>query len=75
MTRAEVAAMVEKEELHGIVAVFESPDELVDAAHKTYHAGYRKINAYTPIPCSQGACLAAVPDWPCSTTSTSLITH
>jgi len=42
--------MIEEDELHGLVAVFNNPTDLLNAARKTYGAGYRKIDAYTPIP-------------------------
>jgi hypothetical protein len=36
--------------LYGIMAEFEGPNELVAAARKTYEAGYRRINGYSPYP-------------------------
>ena len=36
--------------LYGIMAEFDSPTELVAAARKTYEAGYRRINGYSPFP-------------------------
>jgi hypothetical protein len=36
--------------LYGIMAEFEGPNELVSAAKKTYAAGYRRINGYSPYP-------------------------
>jgi hypothetical protein len=36
--------------LYGIMAEFEGPNELVHAARKTYEAGYRRINGYSPYP-------------------------
>ena len=36
--------------LYGIIAEFEGPGELVHAARKTYEAGYRRINGYSPYP-------------------------
>src|SRR5579862_4672715 len=36
--------------LYGLMAEFDSPSDLVAAAHKTHEAGYRKIDAYTPFP-------------------------
>lgn len=35
---------------YGIMAEFDNPTTLVEAAHRTYEAGYRKIDAYTPFP-------------------------
>lgn len=34
----------------GIVAEFDDPRVLIEAARKTYAAGYRKLDAYTPFP-------------------------
>lgn len=36
--------------LHGLIAEFEEPDDLMAAAHKAYEAGYRRMDAYTPFP-------------------------
>ena len=36
--------------IYGLMAEFDSPSDLVAAAHKTHEAGYRKIDAYTPFP-------------------------
>jgi len=36
--------------VYGLIAEFDTPQELVDAAHKTHKAGYRKIDAYSPFP-------------------------
>src|SRR5262249_2422828 len=36
--------------VYGLMAEFDSPQELLDAAHKTSHAGYKKIDAYSPFP-------------------------
>ncbi len=36
--------------LHGHVAAFDTPEELVAATQKAYAAGYRRMDAYTPIP-------------------------
>lgn len=35
---------------YGVVAAFKSPDELLAAAKKTNAAGYRSVDAYSPIP-------------------------
>jgi hypothetical protein len=35
---------------YGLMAEFDSAQELVDAAHKTHQAGYRKLDAYSPFP-------------------------
>jgi hypothetical protein len=36
--------------LYGLLAEFETPSSLVDAATKARLAGYRKMDAYSPIP-------------------------
>ena len=36
--------------IYGLVAEFESPDQLLDAAHRTRDAGYRSIDAFSPMP-------------------------
>jgi hypothetical protein len=36
--------------IYGLMAEFESPNDLVAAAHKAYAEGYRKMDAYTPFP-------------------------
>jgi len=35
---------------YGLMAEFDSAQELVAAAHKTHAAGYQKIDAYSPFP-------------------------
>ncbi len=36
--------------VYGLMAEFDTPQELLDAAHATRKAGYRKIDAYSPFP-------------------------
>ena len=36
--------------IYGMMAEFDSPTDLVAAAHKTHEAGYKKIDAYSPFP-------------------------
>ncbi|QQR74186.1 MAG: DUF3341 domain-containing protein [Holophagales bacterium] len=36
--------------LHGLLAEFDSPQRLIDAAHRVHSAGFVKIDAYTPFP-------------------------
>ncbi|MBI4749213.1 MAG: DUF3341 domain-containing protein [Acidobacteria bacterium] len=45
----------EKAALYGLLAEFNTPDELVNAAKKTYDAGYRQIDAYSPYPIEEAA--------------------
>jgi hypothetical protein len=35
---------------YGLMAEFDSAQQLVDAAHKAHKAGYQKLDAYTPFP-------------------------
>jgi hypothetical protein len=37
-------------QLYGLLAEFESPDELVEATRKAREAGYRRLDAHTPFP-------------------------
>ncbi len=39
-----------EEEVYGLMAEFDSPTAVVIAARRTYAAGYRRINAYSPFP-------------------------
>ena len=36
--------------LHGLMAQFETPEQVVSAAQRAYDAGYRKMDAYSPMP-------------------------
>jgi hypothetical protein len=42
--------METKPPLYGLMAEFENPTDVVEAARATYDAGYRRINAYSPYP-------------------------
>lgn len=42
--------MSEAARVHGVVAEFESPHELLEAAHAVRARGYTKLDAYTPFP-------------------------
>jgi hypothetical protein len=37
-------------ELHGLMAEFRAPADVVEAAHKVHAAGYRRVDAYSPYP-------------------------
>jgi len=41
---------MKRDPIYGVMAEFDSAQALVDAAHKTHQAGYRKIDAYSPFP-------------------------
>jgi hypothetical protein len=41
--------------LHGIVAEYATPDELLSACRKARAAGYRRMDAYTPYPIEEVA--------------------
>jgi hypothetical protein len=42
--------METKPPLYGLMAEFDNPTDLVEAARRTYDAGYRRINGYSPYP-------------------------
>jgi hypothetical protein len=39
-----------RKRIYGLVAEFESPDQLLNAAHRTREAGYRRVDAFSPMP-------------------------
>jgi hypothetical protein len=41
---------MKRERIYGIMAEFDSPTALVEAARLTHQAGYSKIDAYSPFP-------------------------
>jgi hypothetical protein len=41
--------------MYGLLAEFDKPEALVEAARATYDAGFRKIDAYTPYPLEEAA--------------------
>lgn len=41
---------MKKPRLYGLMAEFDSPEEILAAAERTAKKGYRKIDAYTPFP-------------------------
>jgi hypothetical protein len=36
--------------LYGLMAQFEQPEQVIEAAQRAYDAGYRKMDAYSPMP-------------------------
>ena len=45
-----VPARVVPPTIYGLMAEFKEPEDILAAAEKTYAAGYRKMDAYTPFP-------------------------
>lgn len=41
--------------IYGLVAEFETPTDLVNAAKAAYSAGYRKMDAYSPFPIEEAS--------------------
>jgi hypothetical protein len=41
---------VKRDPIYGIMAEFDTPTALLEAARRTYQAGYKKIDAYSPFP-------------------------
>jgi hypothetical protein len=48
--------------LYGLMAEFETPEKVLEAALRTHAAGYRRIDAFTPIPV-EGLAEAVGFDW------------
>jgi len=36
--------------IHGVLAEFETPEKLIEAAERAYEEGYRRMDAYAPMP-------------------------
>jgi hypothetical protein len=41
---------MKRDAIYGMMAEFDTPTALIEAARRTYQAGYRKIDAYSPFP-------------------------
>ena len=41
---------MKRDPIYGLMAEFDTPQHLIDAARQTHQAGYRKIDAYSPFP-------------------------
>ncbi len=41
---------MDKTSLYGLIAVFKDPESLLAATRRAHEAGYRKMDAYTPVP-------------------------
>lgn len=41
---------MKRDPIYGMMAEFDSPTALIDAARRTHAAGYRKMDAYSPFP-------------------------
>jgi Protein of unknown function (DUF3341) len=48
--------------IYGLMAEFETPEQVLAAAHRTREAGYRRIDAFSPIPV-EGLAEAIGFDW------------
>ncbi|HET6143850.1 MAG TPA: DUF3341 domain-containing protein [Candidatus Acidoferrales bacterium] len=42
--------MKQRETIYGLMAEFATPEQLLEAAHHTHEAGYRRIDAFAPFP-------------------------
>ncbi len=45
-----MAGIMERPPIYGLLAEFDTPEKLVDAAQRAYQAGYRRMDAYSPFP-------------------------
>jgi hypothetical protein len=53
---------MDRQPIYGLMAEFETPEQVLAAALRTHQAGYRKVDAYSPIPV-EGLAEAIGFDW------------
>jgi hypothetical protein len=53
---------MERKPIYGLLAEFETPEEILAASHRAREAGYRQFDAYSPIPV-EGLAEAVGFDW------------
>jgi hypothetical protein len=53
---------MQRKPIYGLIAEFETPDQVLEAARRTREAGYRRIDAFSPIPV-EGLAEAVGFDW------------
>ena len=53
--KAEMSHAALSPAIYGLMAEFETPTDLVDAARAAYAAGYRKMDAYSPFPIEEAS--------------------
>lgn len=41
---------MQRKPIYGLLAEFETPEQILEAAHRTHDAGYKSIDAFSPIP-------------------------
>jgi len=49
--------------IHGLMAEFDEPHQIVEAARRAREAGYRKMDAYTPFPVEELIETLHIRDW------------